>query len=365
MLDNGWSAGVSRFRSRRSASPTAPTGMGPQHHALARRINETSTWSPVPRQFSHYNVAYAGTLDGVAACSPGATSGSSPLRPPSRTPRRPGIETWQRQRRRRTSISNGGSGQPFVLDGSWRTDFSQVEADEQQINLTRFSRFSRRSASSFSRARPSFQIGLRRERQRESAPRPGAVLQQADRSLSDAGEPIPVIGGVRVTGRAGAAGRRLAEHADRRLRGPSGRQLHGRAVSHDLPALRGGRGFLLRPRSGRRISASIASAASTSASRRGGPWKSKRMRCAARPAHETGDWAGRAGLRLDGTPASRAAGFAPHRRRLPARSGFRPAARHRHRCSGSYARVFRPGDSRGPRSRAQPGCRSEIDDQRR
>ena len=29
----------------------------------ARRANETSTWAPVPRQFSHYNVAYAGTLD--------------------------------------------------------------------------------------------------------------------------------------------------------------------------------------------------------------------------------------------------------------------------------------------------------------
>ena len=37
----------------------------------ARRANETSTWAPVPRQFSHYNVAYAGTLTGIADAQPG------------------------------------------------------------------------------------------------------------------------------------------------------------------------------------------------------------------------------------------------------------------------------------------------------
>lgn len=37
----------------------------------ARRANETSTWAPVPRQFSHYNVAYAGTLVGIANAQPG------------------------------------------------------------------------------------------------------------------------------------------------------------------------------------------------------------------------------------------------------------------------------------------------------
>ena len=47
----------------------------------ARRANETSTWAPVPRQFSHYNVAYAGTLTGIdERPSRAATSRSSRLR---------------------------------------------------------------------------------------------------------------------------------------------------------------------------------------------------------------------------------------------------------------------------------------------
>ncbi|HEX9723452.1 MAG TPA: DUF5916 domain-containing protein [Vicinamibacteria bacterium] len=39
------------------------------------------------------------------------------------------------------STSSWGLTSSLVLDGTFRTDFSQVEADAQQINLTRFSLF--------------------------------------------------------------------------------------------------------------------------------------------------------------------------------------------------------------------------------
>ena len=32
---------------------------------IIRRRNEYATWSPVPRQFSHYSVSYAGRLTGI------------------------------------------------------------------------------------------------------------------------------------------------------------------------------------------------------------------------------------------------------------------------------------------------------------
>ena len=43
---------------------------------------------------------------------------------------------------------------------SWRTDFSQVEADEQQINLTRFSQFFPEKREFFLESPAAFQIGL-------------------------------------------------------------------------------------------------------------------------------------------------------------------------------------------------------------
>jgi len=46
-----------------------------------------------------------------------------------------------------------GVGQSLTADLTYNTDFAQVEADEQQVNLTRFSLFFRRSASSSWRTR--------------------------------------------------------------------------------------------------------------------------------------------------------------------------------------------------------------------
>ena len=171
-----------------------------------------------------------------------------------------------------------------------------------------------------------------RKRQRESAPRPGAVLQPAHRSFvrwaTHSGHwRRPADGSIR------AAGCRAAEHADRRFRGASGRQLHCRAgVARSLEDRRAWR-FLLRARSGGRTrlqSGRRIRRPTATASRR---WRSKGTRCAARPRRPTGDWAGRAGLRLDTRRHRARAGIAPHRRRLPPRPGFRPAARHGHASS--------------------------------
>ena len=72
----------------------------------------------------------------------------------------------------------------LTADLTYRTDFAQVEDDDQQVNLTRFSVFSRRSASSSSRARASLPSAARRAR------RPGNPPWRASderRSCSSAG----------------------------------------------------------------------------------------------------------------------------------------------------------------------------------
>jgi hypothetical protein len=100
----------------------------------ARRANETSTWAPVPRQFSHYNVAYAGTLSGIVNAQPGRNLQIKPFA--TAQVARAGVASDWDGRADGGLDLKWGIRSSFVLDASWRTDFSQVEADEQQINLT-------------------------------------------------------------------------------------------------------------------------------------------------------------------------------------------------------------------------------------
>ena len=69
-----------------------------------------------------------------------------------------------------------GIGTGLVLDATYRTDFSQVEADAQQVNLTRFNLFFPEKREFFLENQGAFQIGRTLRHQR-----PGALLQPIDR----------------------------------------------------------------------------------------------------------------------------------------------------------------------------------------
>jgi hypothetical protein len=167
---------------------------------IVRRDNEVATWSPVPRQFTHYQVAYAGALSGIA----GVHSGRNLQIKPAITADLGAGETdgagWK---------GNGDAGldvkwgitPSLTLDATLRTDFSQVEADEQQINLTRFGLFFPEKREFFLESPASFQIGLA---SRSDEDRRDIVPFFSRRiGLSSSGQPIPVLGGLRLTGRAG------------------------------------------------------------------------------------------------------------------------------------------------------------------
>ena len=85
----------------------------------------------------------------------------------------------------------------LTADFTYNTDFAQVEADEQQVNLTRFSLFFRRSASSFSRIRAPSRL---------AAPRPvgGVRARGTRRFCSTVGELVSMRGGRRQSRPAGA-----------------------------------------------------------------------------------------------------------------------------------------------------------------
>jgi len=163
----------------------------------ARRVNERSTWAPVPRQITHYNVSYAGTLLGIEGVRPGRNLYVTPFAT-SRIARADQPAGWSGE-------ADGGIDMKWgitpslTLDATWRTDFSQVEADEQQINLTRFSLFFPEKRQFFLEGPANFQIGVQ---EGQGGTRDFVPFFTRNIGLSG-GQPVPVLGGARLTGRAG------------------------------------------------------------------------------------------------------------------------------------------------------------------
>jgi hypothetical protein len=85
----------------------------------------------------------------------------------------------------------------LTLDLTWNTDFSQVEADEQQINLSRFSLFFPEKRQFFLEGKGIFDFGITSGDYR--------VLPFFSRRIGlDAGQPTSIVGGARLTGKVGA-----------------------------------------------------------------------------------------------------------------------------------------------------------------
>ena len=91
----------------------------------------------------------------------------------------------------------------LMLDLSYRTDFAQVESDQEQVNLTRFSLFFPEKRDFFLEGAGIFDFGERIER-RGGNFRPPTLLFYSRRIGLQDGENIPVIAGSKMTGRLGS-----------------------------------------------------------------------------------------------------------------------------------------------------------------
>ena len=116
-----------------------------------------------------------------------------------------------------------GVTQGLTADLTYNTDFAQVEVDEQQVNLTRFSLFFPEKREFFLEGQGIFDFGggfrggptayyFRGERFGGSAP----VLFFSRRIGLNEGRTVPIQGGGRLTGKVGALQHRPARRADRR-----------------------------------------------------------------------------------------------------------------------------------------------------
>ena len=164
-----------------------------------RRKNESTYWSPIPRPHTMSRVSYAGTLEGVNGMHQGRNLYIKPyLSAPVVRQEDDDVDF----------LPDIGLDAKFAvtsnltLDLTVNTDFAQVEADQQQINLTRFSLFFPEKREFFLENASIFEFGkstrgFGRESSRD-------IIPFFSRRIGiSGGELVPILGGARLTGKVG------------------------------------------------------------------------------------------------------------------------------------------------------------------
>jgi hypothetical protein len=178
-----------------------------------RRINETSYWAPLDRQHRVHRMSRAGTLAGLEGLRQGR---NLQLKPAMVAGNSSGAQVPASALGSRFDAGvdfKVGLSPSLTLDATVNTDFSQVEVDQLQVNLTRFSLFFSERREFFIENAGVFTFGDVRERN----VRTGASLSDftffnsRQIGLSPDGRPIPILGGVRLTGRIGGLDAGLLE----------------------------------------------------------------------------------------------------------------------------------------------------------
>ena len=192
VTDIGWTAEIAiPFRTLRYPPAEVQTwGMNFQRNIRIR--NEQAYWSPMPRQFNLNRISLAGELQGLEVPA---------QRNLQLTPYVLGDALHRSNTARTVNTGDIGADLKYsvtpsmTLDVTYNTDFAQVEVDDEQINLDRFTLF-------FPEKRPFFleNAGL------FSVGQQGAVDIFFSRriGLGEAGEQNPIIGGGRLSGKVGS-----------------------------------------------------------------------------------------------------------------------------------------------------------------
>ncbi|HEV2851310.1 MAG TPA: DUF5916 domain-containing protein [Thermoanaerobaculia bacterium] len=200
--EEGWTAEMEIPFSTLRFSP-GKEAWGMNVRRLVRRKSEESYWAPLPLEADLTRVSLAGRLTGLEGMSPGLNLRVKPFTVAS------GYESLARQAKDRedgvqADNDNGvdvkwGIGRGLSLDLTVSTDFAESEADEQQVNLSRFSLFLPERREFFLENAGLFEFG---PRALFGAPvlRPFFSRRVG---LTEDGEAVPIEWGTRLTGRTG------------------------------------------------------------------------------------------------------------------------------------------------------------------
>ena len=173
---------------------------------LFRRIrhnNEEVVWAPMERGLTVYNVSRSGTLTGIKGIRPGRNLSVKPYVVETRSAG--SLRTKTENKFDKGADLKYGITSGVTLDLTYNTDFSQVEADRPQVNLTRFSLFFPEQREFFLENLNLFQFGdLSGQGFNGGASERDLTLFHSRRiGLTAKGAPLPILGGGRISGTAG------------------------------------------------------------------------------------------------------------------------------------------------------------------
>ena len=209
IAEDGWYAEIEIPFKTLKFGPEAMQTWGINFQRRLRRHNENSYWSPLRRIHSLNRVSMAGTFEGLQGLKPGANVRVKPY-VLGNFNQLPGValdSDYDAGIDVKYGVTSG-----LTWDFTVNTDFSQVEADEQQVNLTRFNLFFPEKRDFFLENSGVFQFGSGNTGGGGGGGGGGGRQNQSQDmifffsrriGLSDAGDAIPLLAGTRITGRVG------------------------------------------------------------------------------------------------------------------------------------------------------------------
>ena len=168
------------------------------------RKQEIDAWNEAPKTYgglAKYRTAYFGTLEGLEGITPSRHLELLPYVLPGASY---GSSTEETEGVFEAGVDfKYGVTPNLTADLTVNTDFAQVEADQEQVNLTRFSLFFPEQRPFFLEGASIFDVGI----PRPSFRRPPPLLLFYSRRIGLAGgRAIPILGGGKMTGKIGPYG---------------------------------------------------------------------------------------------------------------------------------------------------------------
>ena len=182
-------------------------GWGLELERVIRRKNEFSYWNGFRRGFKLENLSQAGHLSGIAEIETGLRLRIKPylLGGFTNAVRQDPLGTDQFRGTIRSASDAGievikyRMTPSLTADFTWNTDFAQTEVDDQQVNRDRFPQFFPEKREFFQEGAGVFDIGIQYG---EGRRRPQLKLFHSRQiGLSPRRQPVPIVGGGRITGR--------------------------------------------------------------------------------------------------------------------------------------------------------------------
>ncbi|MFT4861945.1 MAG: hypothetical protein ACI95C_001157 [Pseudohongiellaceae bacterium] len=190
--DYGWSAEMEIPFSSLRYNGRGDKDWGINFQRNIRRNNEITYWSPIERQFNLYRVSEAGSVSGIQAPAQRGLLVTPYVL--TRAEQGGAIVSGTEVEEEFGFDMKYSITPSLTLDATYNTDFAQVEVDDIQVNLDRFSLFFPEKRPFFLENAGQFSVGNARELELFFSRRIG---------VGAGGTPLPVDGGARLTGKVG------------------------------------------------------------------------------------------------------------------------------------------------------------------